>query len=119
MTNQSMERWLVFAGYDVGHAWGEGAHNGQMGTSIFPDAMRWLWKDWPKPVTAGNSKNQMLNDILVPGEDWELVSEGLGFSEGTATNAAGEVFFQDIPNSKTYKVGLDGKLTTLPINAKK
>jgi sugar lactone lactonase YvrE len=61
----------------------------------------------------------MLNDILVPGQDWELVAEGLGFSEGTAANAAGEVFFQDIPNSKTYKVGLDGKVTILPIDAKK
>ena len=32
---------------------------------------------------------------------------------------AGEVFYQDIPASKTYKVGLDGKLTTLKLDAKK
>ncbi len=119
MANQSMERALTFAGYEVRHVWGEGAHNGQQGTSVFPDAMRWLWKDWPQPVVAGNSKNPMLSDILVPGEDWQLVAEGLGFSEGTAANAAGEVFFQDIPNSKTYKVGLDGKVSVLSINAKK
>jgi sugar lactone lactonase YvrE/predicted esterase len=117
--NEMMERALTFAGYEVRHVWGEGGHSGQQGNAIFPDAMRWLWKDWPRPVAAGNSKNQVLSDILLPGEDWELVSEGLGFSEGTAANAAGEVFFQDIPNSKTYKVGLDGKVTTLALDAKR
>ncbi|HSC39556.1 MAG TPA: SMP-30/gluconolactonase/LRE family protein [Chitinophagaceae bacterium] len=117
--NEMMERALTFAGYEVRHVWGEGGHSGQQGNAVFPDAMRWLWKDWPRPVAVGSSKNQVLSDILLPGEDWELVSEGLGFSEGTAANAAGEVFFQDIPNSKTYKVGLDGKVTTLAVDAKK
>jgi gluconolactonase len=120
MANQSMERALRFAGYDLNHAWGEDGHNGKHGESIFPDVMRWLWKDWPRPVTAGQSKsNWFLNDILIPGEGWELVGQGYQFTEGTAANAAGEVFYQDIPNSKTYKVGLDGKLSTLAVDAKK
>jgi gluconolactonase len=81
--------------------------------------MRWLWKDWPVPVKSGDSKNQLLGAVLLPGQDWELVGQGYGFTEGLAVNESGEVFFQDIPNSKTYKVGLDGKLTVLPIDAKK
>jgi gluconolactonase len=117
--NETLERALTFAGYAVKHVWGEDGHNGNQGTSIFPDAMRWLWKDWPKPVAAGLSKNQFLSDILIPGQDWELVGQGYKFTEGTAVNAAGEVFYQDIPNSKTYKVSVDGKLSTLPIDAKK
>ncbi len=119
MANQTMERALSFAGYEVNHVYGEDGHNGHHGESIFPDAMRWLWKDWPKAVGVGTSKNQFLGDILLPGEDWELVGQGYGFTEGTAANAAGELFYQDIPNSKTYKVGLDGKLTTLAVDAKK
>lgn len=119
MVNQMMERSFQFAGYEVNHVWGEGGHNGNMGTAYFPQAMRWLWKDWPKPVARGNSKNQFLSDLLIPGEDWELVGEGYGFSEGTAANEAGEVFYQDIPNSKTYKIGLDGKLTTMNIDSKR
>jgi gluconolactonase len=119
MVAQTMERALTFAGYEVNHAWGEDGHNGNQGTSIFPDAMRWLWKDWPKPVTKGNSKNQFLDNLLIPGEDWELVGEGYGFTEGTAANAKGEVFYQDIPASKTYKVDVNGKLTVLNIDAKK
>ncbi len=114
-----MERALTFAGYEVNHVWGEGEHNGKHGTAIFPAAMRWLWKDWPKPVATSATKNQFLNDILLPGNAWELVGEGYTFTEGIAANATGEVFFQDIPNAKTYKVGLDGKVTTLPIDAKK
>lgn len=117
--NESMERALIFSGYEVNHVWGEGAHNGNHGTAVFPDAMRWLWKDWPKPVAKGKSKNQFLSDLLIPGEDWELVGQGYQFTEGTAANAKGEVFYQDIPTSKTYKVGLDGKLVTLNVDAKR
>ncbi len=117
--NESMERALTFSGYEVNHVWGEGEHNGNQGTSLFPQAMRWLWKDWPKAIVKGNSKNQFLTDLLLPGESWELVGEGYQFTEGTAANAAGEMFFQDIPTSKTYKVGADGKLVTMDVNAKR
>jgi len=74
MSNQTMERALEFAGYQVEHAWGEGSHNSRHATAIFPDAMRWLWKDWPQPVTAGQSQNTFLKDILTPGEDWQPAS---------------------------------------------
>jgi gluconolactonase len=117
--NETMERALKFAGYEINHVWGEGTHSGRHGTAIFPDAMRWLWKDWPQPVKAGNSQNQFLSEILIPGEDWQLVGQGYTFTEGTSANAKGEVFYQDIPNSKTYKVALDGKLTQLNVDAKK
>jgi gluconolactonase len=117
--NERMERALTFAGYEVNHAWGEGGHNGNHGTAIFPDAMRWLWKDWPKPVSKGNSKNDFLSRLIIPGEEWELVGEGYGFTEGTAANSKGEVYYQDIPASKTYKVGIDGKLTALNYDAKR
>lgn len=117
--NESMERALTFAGYDVKHVWGEGAHNNTHGTAVFPDAMRWLWRDYPKPIAPGTTRNPFLNDILIPGEGWELVGEGYGFTEGTAVNAKGEVFFHDIPNSKTYKVGLDGKVELYIADSKK
>ena len=117
--NETMERALQFSGYEVNHIWGEGAHNGQHGTAIFPDAMRWLWKDYPKPVAKTLGKNPFLNDILLENTDWELVGEGYTFTEGVAANALGEVFFQDIPEAKTYKIGLDGKVQLLPIDSKR
>ena len=108
MANQTMQRALEFAGYDVRHAWGDGGHDGKHATAVFPEAMRWLWRDWPQGIKAGTSQNHMLAEILIPGEDWQLVGEGYRFVEGPAVNAGGEVFFNDIPNAKTYKVGLDG-----------
>ena len=109
MANQEMERALTFAGYEHEHVWGDGGHNGKQATAVFPDAMRFLWKGWPEPVKTGESKNQFLHDLLIPGENWQLVSEGHKFTEGPAVNARGEVFFNDIPMGKTFKVGLDGK----------
>jgi sugar lactone lactonase YvrE/enterochelin esterase-like enzyme len=118
MANQEMERALVFAGYEVDHAWGEGGHDGKQATEIFPEAMRWLWKDWPAPVKAGGG-SQQLRDILIPGEDWKIVAEGYKFTEGPAVNAKGEVFYNDVPESKTFRVGLDGKVGLFLAETKK
>lgn len=108
MANQEMERALTFAGYEVEHRWGKGGHNGQHATELFPDAMRWLWKGWPEPVKAGRGSPQM-REILADGQGWQLVGGGYKFTEGPATNAKGEVFFNDVGAKKTYKVGSDGK----------
>ena len=120
MANQTMERALTFAGYDVKHVWGAGAHNGRHGAMLFPDAIRWLWRDWPKPVAmAAPTKNGVLTSVLIPGEDWKLVGEGYRLSEGAAVNAKGEVFFTDIPNGKTYKIGSDGRPAVFIANSKR
>ena len=34
--------------YDYKYVFGEGGHNGNHGGVIFPDTMRWLWRDYPK-----------------------------------------------------------------------
>lgn len=117
--NEMMERAFTFSGYEVNHVWGEGAHNSNQATAFFPQAMRWLWKDWPVAVAKGNSNNLLLKKLLIPGEDWELVGEGYQFTEGTAANAAGEVYYQDITSAVTYKVGKDGKPVALPLDSKK
>lgn len=108
MANQEMERALRFGGYEVEHAWDKGGHNGEGGTKVFPEAMRFLWKGWPEPVKAGQGSAQC-QEIVLPGEGWKLVGEGYAFTEGPSANARGEVFFNDVGKSKTYKVGADGK----------
>lgn len=71
MANQTMERAFTFAGYEVTHEWGTLGHDGRQGDMLFPDVMRFLWKDWPAPVKIGHSNNGMLNQILVQGEAWQ------------------------------------------------
>jgi enterochelin esterase family protein len=34
--------------YDVTHVWGEGAHSDEHGGAILPDALRWIWRNFPK-----------------------------------------------------------------------
>jgi len=108
MANQAMQRSLEFAGYDARHAWGDGGHNNNHATELFPEAMQWLWRDWPQPVTAGLGSPQ-LQEILIPGENWRLVGEGYKFTEGPAANATGELFFNDVGDGKTYRVTPDWK----------
>ena len=69
-------------------------------------------------MKAGAGSPQ-LQEILIPGEDWKLVADGYKFTEGPAANAQGEVFFNDMPNSKTYKIGLDGKVSLFLADSKK
>jgi sugar lactone lactonase YvrE/enterochelin esterase-like enzyme len=109
MANQTMERALTYARYEVAHAWGEGGHNGKHQGAVFPDAMRFLWKDWPKPVQAGVLPAERIGPVLIPGEGWELVGEGYQLAEGSATNAKGEFFFTDIPTGKAYTLNAAGK----------
>ncbi len=108
--NQSMLSALNFSGYDVTHVWGEGGHNNQHAASLIPDALRWLWRDYPEPIKPGVAPNRR-TDILIPGEDWQLVSEGHRFTEGPAVNANGEVFFTDVPLGIIHKIALDGTLS--------
>jgi gluconolactonase len=115
LANQSMLSALEFAGYDVNHAWGEGGHDGKQGSAIMPDVLKWLWRDYPQPIQAGTPP-QLRIDLLIPGEDWQVVSEGHKFTEGPAVNARGEVFFTDIPNNRIHKIGLDGKVTLFAEN---
>ncbi|MGH9822490.1 MAG: SMP-30/gluconolactonase/LRE family protein [Blastocatellia bacterium] len=119
MANRTMERAFEFAGYEVQHVWGEGQHSGNHATAIFPDAMRFLWKDWPAPVKTGVSKNATLAAILLPGEGWTLASSGCQSADGIVTNTRGEVFFNDAAAGKRFRIGLDSKVAEFLSDSKK
>jgi enterochelin esterase family protein len=48
LANQDMAAALKFAGYDHTFVFGSEGHNGKHGGAIFPDTLRWLWRDWTK-----------------------------------------------------------------------
>lgn len=107
VANLQMLSALEYSGYEVEHVWGHGGHNGKHGAAIMPDAMRWLWRDHPKPIERGTQKTARVN-LLVPGEEWQLVSEGHQFTEGPAVDRDGNVYFVDVGKNEIFKVtGVD------------
>jgi gluconolactonase len=109
LSNLTMLSALEFAGYNVRHVWGEGSHNGRHATAVFPDAMRWLWLDWPLPITARPTRNVILNHALPPGTAWEAV-EGAYHADGAmAATPTGDVIF-GAANGQAWKIGLDGEV---------
>ncbi len=46
LANQQMDKALTFAAYDHQFVLGNGKHSGKHGGAIFPDTLRWLWRDW-------------------------------------------------------------------------
>ncbi len=119
LANQEVLSALQFSGYDVTNAWGDGVHSGKHATVIFPDAMRWLWRDYPAPIVANveHKTNQPITTILLPDKQWQLVGEHFRGADGLAANALGEVFFSDHASNCIYKIALDGSLSVFKEHA--
>jgi gluconolactonase len=109
--NLALESALTFAGYDVAHAWGTHGHDGGPGTTILPDVLRWLWRDYPKPIVAGVSQNYRLSQAIAPNEAWQKI--GPTFQGATSLAAApnGDVYVSDAAAATVDRIGADGSAT--------
>jgi gluconolactonase len=118
VANQDMLSALEYSGYDVKHEWGDGEHNSRHASALFPEALRWLWRDYPAPIRANpqGASRQDVFQTLMPGEEWQVVGQGYRATDGPAVNGAGEMFFTDTPNSRIYRAGTDGKVTLFAEN---
>ena len=108
LADQEIDKALKFSGYDYQFRIIEGRHVAGYGEN-WREAMAYLWKGWPERVKAGPSAPRA-QEVLLPGEDWQLVAEGFKSTRGPSCNAAGEVFFADTSNNKIHRIGLDGKV---------
>ncbi len=110
IANQDLNSALEYAGYDVRHEWGDGEHNSRHATALFPEAMRWLWRDYPAPIAANAARTsrQDVFQVLIPGEEWQLVSEGHRASDGPAVSPTGEMFFSEPAGNRIHVIGSDG-----------
>jgi len=111
LANQEIAKSLEYAGYDSKFVVGTEGHNSRHGAAILPEALRWLWRDYPKPIEAGKQggTRHYIAEFLDPAHDWELVGEGYQFTEGPAVDRDGNVYFCDTGASRIYKVGVGGK----------
>ncbi len=107
--NLNIESALSFAGYDVAHAWGTHGHDGRPGQRIFPDVMRWLWRDYPSPIKSGESKNSTLQEITLPGEAWRKLPQSFQSAAGFTADGKGDLYLSDAPANRIYRVSSDAK----------
>jgi enterochelin esterase-like enzyme len=109
LLDQEMDKALKFAGYDYQFRIIDGGHvAGYM--DHYREALVYLWRGWPERVKAGPSAPRA-QEILIPGETWQLAATGQQDARAPACNAAGEVFF--IAKDHIRKLGLDGAVTRL------
>jgi sugar lactone lactonase YvrE/enterochelin esterase-like enzyme len=119
LANKLMAAALKHMGYDTRFDWAEGyAHSSDHGGALFPDALKWLWRNEKhefKADVAGALKGDMtILRQLVPGEKWQVVADNLGFADAPCPDAEGNFYFSDMKAPAVYKVGAaDGKKTEL------
>lgn len=109
-SNYELSLALNDAGYDTKLVIGTEGHNSKHGAAILPDALRWLWRDYPAPIAKPRTgpRHFLTTNVLDPDKDWELVGKGYKFSDGPAVDKVGNVFFSDRPYNRIHKIGLDG-----------
>ena len=109
LANQDVASALEWAGYQHRFDTGTTNHDSKQSGPLFPEALKWVWQDYDKPITAGVNPKQPVQEVLMPGQEWQVVSEGHKFTEGTTADAEGNVYFTDIPNNQIWRIGADGK----------
>jgi len=108
--NQDVAAALRFARNDVQFVVGTQGHSGQQGASILPDALRWLWRDYPAPIRAATATPQPIMNILLPNEAWQPVTAP--FTAGAlAADSAGDVCVSARPSGQIHKIAPDGSMS--------
>ena len=72
-----------------------------------------LFTQFALPLRAQNlGGDDGLSKVLINGEDWQLLAEGLGFTDGACSDAEGNFYFFDLgKGTAIQKISPDGKLS--------
>ena len=73
LANLQMESALMYARYDYRFEMGSGGHGLRHGGAMFPDTLRWLWRDYPGVVGAGEPA-----DLDAVTGQWDVTTKVLG-----------------------------------------
>src|SRR5438105_4427829 len=114
INNQVMYEAFQSAGYDVKLVMGEDGHSARHGAAIMPDTLRWLWRDYPKPIVVrepaamtqqGWDPRGKVYSTVWADKPWEQVGETYGTVTSPAPDKDGSVFFADPAANRVYKAG--------------
>ncbi|MGV8133697.1 MAG: alpha/beta hydrolase-fold protein [Mangrovibacterium sp.] len=116
LTYKEMEDALAFSGYDYKSVETSDGHC-QSYDSLFPDAMRWLWRDYPGPVKEGVGPAR-IKIILSPEEKWVELKDGFNQVDELTADKNGEVFFCDGKDNRIYKIDTTGLVSLFSADAR-
>lgn len=137
LANQSVASALSFAGYDVRFVTGDKDHDMIQGGAIMPDALRWLWRDYPQPIAkpAMHPLGNRQIGFVEMASDWEKVATAtqappdikidlkaggippLKDVTGIAEDQKGNVFTSNSSWKSIYRIDADGHVSTFVENA--
>jgi enterochelin esterase family protein len=60
-----------------------------------------------------SAQDMALHQLLVPGEGWQVVAEGLGFADAPCSDEAGNFYYSDMKEPAIYRVAVDGTKTKI------
>jgi enterochelin esterase family protein len=64
--NIAMVNALQTKGYDMAYVFGHGIHADDHGGQVLPDAMRWLWRDYPGVEYKGDGTyHDHMNEVAI------------------------------------------------------
>jgi sugar lactone lactonase YvrE len=132
LANQSMASALTYAGYDVKFVTGDKDHDMIQGGAVLPDALRWLWRDYPQPIAKPGMHHlgDRQTGFVDVGQDWEkvasladnaraeapasllLLNKKLKDARGIAVDQQGNVFAGDSSGKAIYRIDSDGHVST-------
>lgn len=101
LANLQMDSALMFARYDYRFEMGTGGHDLRHGGAVFPDTLRWLWRDYPGVVGAG----EPADPAAVVGE-WDVLTKVLGEFRRSVLTVSG----QDGALAATLHDEVDGEM---------
>jgi gluconolactonase len=131
LSNQAMASALAYAGYDFKFVTGDKDHDMIQGGAIMPDALRWLWRDYPQPISKPGMHHlgDRQTGFVEVGQGWEkvatlpgaadkapvsllLLNHRLRDARGIAVDERGSVFVADSIGKTIYRMDPDGRTST-------
>jgi enterochelin esterase-like enzyme len=109
INNQVMYDAFQLAGYDVRFELGTGGHDGKQSAAMMPDALRWLWRGYPQPITVhepaamskpGWDPRGKVYSTVWADKPWEAASPSDAPKDNRVHTASGGAYWAD-PASKT------------------
>ena len=126
INNQVMYEAFEFAGYDAKLTIGTGAHDMKQGAAIMPEALKWLWRDYPKPILAGqpaamgekgwDARGQVYG-VIQPAKPWEQIEGTYESIASPAGDREGNVYFADPRGNRIFQSNPAGKVTLFKENS--